>query len=316
MVLSACGGTGDREGTVSGDEHFIQLKLDRHGSDELVGYYMSGLLAPEDEGPFASRLVVKESGDYFVDVDRLARADSQSAASLEALAGNSRSVDWTAFQEFVSDTYFRVRDIPATRQDLYTQEGFVPGDPGWMSLETVGVMSTRRRRVFVKMDAVLHALRSYRENEDRIMYPEGTVFIGEHMDGEAVSETTVMWKSNSQWDFFAYDEQGRLADSTKALPRSRRVPTQCFGCHFGNKLYEPERSFPALAPDGPHGPRAVYVDESLRDPDVVRYFDEHRQRADGVLGLYVTILVSELRSRRTAGALDASTAELLTSLGL
>ena len=141
-------------------------------------------------------------------------------------------------------------------------------------------------------------------------------FIGEHVDGDATSETTVMRKSNGQWDFFAYDAMGHLADSTLAMPRARRVPTQCFGCHFGNKLYEPERSFPAPAPDGPHGPRAVYVPDHLRDSEVVRYFDEHRQRADGILGLYVTILVSDLRARRASGDLDRETDELLSSLGL
>ena len=88
------------------------------------------------------------------------------------------------------------------------------------------------------------------------------------------------------------------------------------GCHFGDKLFEPEKSFPMRAEPGPHGPRQVYVEEDLRDEEIVRRFDEHRRRSDTVLGLYTTLFVSSLRAERRAGTLDESDAVLLDSLDL
>ena len=316
MLFTACGGRERDASNGSRDERFVALDLDRRGTDEVIGYYMGAFLPSGREDPFETRLVVKESDEYFVDIERFMALDSASAINLVAAAPDG-SVDWDAFTDFVSSTYFRARGIPTTRLDLDEEQSFAAVNPDWMSVDVIGVMSTQRRRVFVRRQHVIDALRAYRANEDRIIYPDGTVFIGEHLDGNRVSETTVMRKSSGGfWDFFAYDSTGALADSTLPMPGSRHVPTQCFGCHFGDKLYEPERSFPGLAPDGPYGPRELYVGDSLRDPDVVRYFDEHRQRSDGVLGLYATLLVSELRAEREQGRLDPSIINLLESLGL
>ena len=103
-------------------------------------------------------------------------------------------------------------------------------------------------------------------------------------------------REDGHWDFFAYGPDGTPTTETAARPRPLRVPTQCVGCHFGSKLYEPEKSFPAEAADGPHGPRVLHVDDAARKPDVVQFFDEHRKRSDHVLGLYATLLVSQLLS--------------------
>jgi hypothetical protein len=141
--------------------------------------------------------------------------------------------------------------------------------------------------------------------------------VGEHYEGEALVETTVMRKrADGYWDYFAYDASGGLASQTTTPPRALDVPTQCVGCHFGEKLFEPERSFPAEAPPGPHGPRGIYVDDALRDAEVVAFFDEHSKRSDHVLGLYGTLFIAQLRAQEAAGSLPAADAALLDDLGL
>lgn len=320
ILLAACAGCGGgRDGSPrpAADARFIELDLEKRATDDIVGYYMGAYVPPGPSGAFEERLAVREGDRYYVDLDRFREIDSLSATALGRIAGDDRLVDWAGFSAFLSQTYVRARQIPDERQSLYDDEDF-SGDPEvWMHLDVLGVMSTHRRRVFVRKADVLEALRAYRDNEDRIIYPGGTVFIAEHLDDGGVTETTVMRKSSSgYWDFFAYDSTGVRADSTLPAPRSRQVPTQCVGCHFGDKLYEPERSFPAEAEAGPHGPRQVFVTESLRDPKVVRYFDEHRKRSDGILGLYATILVSQLRSEQEAGSLDQESTRLLNALGL
>ncbi len=298
------------------DDRFVLLDLGQRATDEFIGYYVQPFSdGPED--PFESRLVIREGGSYYVDMERLAARDSLGAKTLLELADDRRRIDEHSFDEFIARTYYRVRRIPEDLATLRSAERFDPDSPEWLRTELVGVMSTQRRRIYTRMADVVSALRAYRDNEDRIIYPPGTVFIGEHLDGDRVSETTVMRKSAALgWDFFAYDTDGRRADSTLARPRSRKVPTQCVGCHFGDKLYEPERSFPALAPDGPHGPRRLFVPEILRDVEVVQYFDEHRKRSDGVLGLYATLLVAQFRADRDRSDLSQDRAAILESLGL
>ncbi len=315
-VALTVAGCSDENATVgTPDERFVELDLDRRATDDLVGYYMGAFLAPEAKDPFDARLVVLDDGKYFVDVEALSSVDSVSAERLLAAAVDDRKVDWDAFAGFVSDTYRRARRIPESRSVLAEQEGFVDESAAWMKVDVIGVMTTQRRRVFVRQADVVEALRSYRSREDRVIYPAGTVFIADHLEGGEVTETTVMRKTDrGDWDFFGYDRDGDLVDSTLAMPDARHIPTQCVGCHFGRKLYEPERSFPATVADGPHGPRAIFTDN--RDATVVRYFDEHRNRSDRVLGLYATILVSRLRSEREAGGLDRELADLLAALDL
>ena len=55
---------------------------------------------------------------------------------------------------------------------------------------------------------------------------------------------------------------------------------------------------------------------ALRDPEIVRFFDEHRKRSDTVLGLYNTLFVAGLKAAREQGALPPTEAALLDTLGL
>ncbi|HUF09848.1 MAG TPA: hypothetical protein VMO47_11035, partial [Rhodothermales bacterium] len=140
-------------------------------------------------------------------------------------------------------------------------------------------------------------------------------FIAAHeVAGETV-ETTVMTKRpDGFWDFAVYGQDGGIAATTSTPPKELKSPTQCVGCHFGSKQFEPERSFPAHASPGPHGPRQIYVDDELRDLETVKYFDEHRKRSDTVLGLYGTLFVARLRAEGEPGRLSAEDVQLLERL--
>ena len=178
-------------------------------------------------------------------------------------------------------------------------------------------MTTARRHIYVPEAALRSALAAYHQNGERLLYPVGTTMVGEHHLGGAHVETTAMRKrADGFWDFFTYDTEGNLAKSTNTPPRKLKTPTQCVGCHTGNKPFEPERSFPDEALPGPHGPRALYVDDALRDPEVTAFFDEHRKRSDTVLGIYNTLFVAQLRADRRAGRLGEADVRLLEGLGL
>lgn len=312
VTCPACG-AGDDDGL---PDSFMRLSIDKSDPERLLRTYLGGYVAPEPSDPFEAGVLHDRGGRLFVDMESLRRYQPAAAIHLTDVDGNGR-IDWEEFESFVHSTYHTVRSAPATLDDLLRQVSFDPTDPNWMRVDVNGVMTTARRRVYVRESAIRDALGHYNERDRRIIYPIATTFIGEHrVDGEVVETTVMRKREDGFWDYFVYGADGSLAEGTTTPPRELASPVQCVGCHFGDRLFEPEKSFPARARPGPHGPRQVYVDEELRDAEVVRFFDEHRRRSDTVLGLYTTLYVSKLRAERREGRLSETDAALLDSLPL
>ena len=287
------------------------LKLDKSDPERLLTYYLGGYASDEGSDPIEAGLLRKEGSTYWLDRSVLAERHPVAAARLE----ETDILDWDAFATFLQATYYDARELPPSIEAL--REEMPAGDSAWFTVEVDGVMTTARRRVSVPIAALRTALEAYYQNDQAVIYPVGTTFIGEHWQDGAVVETTAMRKRDDGfWDYMTYGSEGRLTSKTTTEPRALQTPTQCAGCHFGDRQFEPERSFPAEARPGPHGPRVLYVDDAIRDPEVVRFFDEHRKRSDTVLGLYATLYVSELRAKRNAGTVDDAEDALLERLGL
>ena len=283
LILTAC----------RGEDPSGRLRLDAGNvRPDVARFYFGSYLDGAD--PFETGVLEDDGGSIYVNPKALAGYLPDGTPALDADADGRISKEELA--AFVEATYTAARRLPATLADFQAQ---VAGDStAWFTIELHGVMTTARRRISVREGALRAALAGYDESGKALLYPTGTTIIGEHVDeNDAVLETTVMRKrTDGLWDFFVYDAQGRLAPATTTEPRALRVPTQCVGCHFGNRAFEPEASFPAAAPDGPHGPRALYTPDAWRDADLVAFFDEHRKRSDHVLGLYNTLFVAKLRA--------------------
>ncbi|MBT8400609.1 MAG: hypothetical protein KJO98_09040 [Rhodothermia bacterium] len=295
FVLFAC--SPEDSSRLGPDGGWLHLDLGRRASNELISYYAGGMLSPPSD-PFAAGLVAQRGSRFYLNLDSLSAIDYVVAERLRTAASGESGIGWDDFATFLEDVYPRLRQQPATATELFNRIGYAgPDDPEWMIVEVTGVMSTMRRRVAVQRSLVVGAISRYEAAGDALVYAEGTAFVAEHLEDSLVREVTVMVKrEDGYWDFFAYGPDGSPASETAAKPRPLRVPTQCVGCHFGSKLYEPEKSFPANAADGPHGPRVLHVDDRMRNTDVVQFFDEHRKRSDHVLGLYATLYLSRLLS--------------------
>ena len=298
-------------GCRSGDAGPLRVDMGRRDPEPLLRFYLGAYLGPGGGDPFAAGIVAKDGDAFTVDPAALAAHLPDGAPALDADAdGTLTGEELTAFAQA---TYGTARAFPATLDALRAETRYSEG----FRLDTRGVMSVARRHVYVPEANLRSALARYRANGERIVYPAGTVFVGEHhlADAGAPDETTVMRKrADGQWDFFVYGANGRLADATHTAPRPLRSPTQCVGCHFGPRAFEPEKSFPAPAPPGPDGERAVYTD--FRDEATTRFFDEHRKRSDRTLGLYATVYTARLRAARAAGTITPEDAALLGSLGM
>lgn len=313
VLAGACGSPEDN--TVREDASRVWVDLDNSDPERLLRFYFGGFVGSEGGDPFAAGLLFHDDGRFHLDMDALEERLPGAAAALQPAADDQR-LEWEELAVFLNDSYYAVRQLPPTLDALRSEVPY-RDTTGWFHVALDGVMTTARRHVYVTEAALRAALAGYRQQGERLFYPTGAVIVGEHVEDGALVETTVMRKrGDGFWDFFTYGTDGALTTRTRPSPRSLKTPTQCVGCHFGAKLFEPERSFPGEAPPGPHGPRALYVEERFRDRDVVVFFDEHRKRSDTVLGIYNTLFVAGLRADRREGRLSDEDVRLLTGLGL
>lgn len=294
---------------------YVPLVIDKDDPEHLLRYYFGGYGSPSGSDPFRRGLLLARGSRFYLNLDSL-EAVYPGAASRLVDANADQHFDWDELEVFIDQTYAEARRLPPTLADLRATVPYEDETGAWFVVDVHGVMSTARRKLYVPVDALRDALRQYEERGQQLVYAPGTTIVGEHYLDDARVETTVMRRRNDGfWDFFVYDADDRLADSTSTPPRGLKAPVQCVGCHFGNRLFEPEKSFPARAQPGPHGPRQVYVDEALRNAEVTRRFDEHRKRSDDVLGLYGTLYVAQLLAERQEERLAPEDAALLEALG-
>lgn len=290
----ACGGTGDSPP----NEHDSGVRIVLEGADDrrLLSFYIGGMVSDEGQDPFEAGFVEERSGRFYLILERISARLPELGSSLVSAAEDG-AIDWAELEPIIQAHYYDYRPIPRSIADLRTLKGDWRASGEWFSFEVNGVMSSSIRRIHVPKDALISALSSYRESGDRIMYNAGTTFISEHVEGDRVLEVSALTKRNDgYWDFYAYDESGEQTTRIRRDPTDLTVPTRCVGCHFGNRLFEPERSFPAESRPGPNGPRKMYVSEELKNADVVRMLDEHRKRSDTILGLYGTLFISQLKA--------------------
>lgn len=290
----------------------IPLRLDRSDPEPLLRSVLGGYAAEGGADAFDSGLVVRDGGGLALNPQRLSPGVREQLVD----ANGDGAIDWDELAAFLDATYYDAHGLPETLAEVRRQAPYAPGDTAWVDVEVDGVMTAARRRVFVPRQALREAMGAF-ASTGALRYPTGTWIVGEHLvEGSVVETTAKRRRADGFWDFAVYGPDGALVPATQTEPRPLRAPTQCTGCHLGQKLYEPEKSFPAAASDGPFGPRTYHVAEAARSREATVLFNEHARRDDGVLGLYATVYAGRLLAARAAGTLDPADAVLLDRLGL
>ncbi len=282
----------------------VPLRLDRDDPDKLLGSVLGVYAGGGD--PVAAGLLSRDGEGYVLHPQRLPPA----ARAALADANGDGAVDWDELAAMLEASYYAAADLPQNANGLPNE------DTPLFTVEVDGVMTAARRRISVSESALRDAMAAFAAG-GTLEYPAGTWIVGQHVVDDVVVETTAKRRrADGFWDFAVYGPDGALVPATQTEPRSLRVPTQCTGCHLGQRRFEPEKSFPGPASDGPFGPRAVHVPDGWRSAQATALFDEHARRDDGVLGLYATLYAGRLLDQRRQGTLAPQDAALLESLGL
>ncbi|GAB5537109.1 MAG: hypothetical protein Rubg2KO_33580 [Rubricoccaceae bacterium] len=298
----------------------VPLAIDKSNPERLMRSLLGGYV--DDADPFEAGLV-SGSGD---DLDLHPQLLSDDVRASLADANGDGALDWDELVPFFAATYTEGHGLPSTLDAFHAATGMEApasspdarsADSLWFTVDVDGVMTSARRRVSVPMSALRSAMDAFVEGGE-LVYPTGTPLIGVHLgeEGETLETTVKRRRADGFWDFAVYGADGQIAEATSTPPLPLKAPTQCTGCHLGQKLYEPEKSFPAEASDGPNGPRAYYVPDAWRSPEATALFQEHARRDDGVLGLYATLYAGRLMTERAGGSIAPDDAALLDRLGL
>ena len=280
----------------AGDPNSFVIDIGKSSPERLLRFYFGSYVSAVGGDPFDAGLLEEENGRYVLDKTKL-----PTEVQGQLVDGNGDgTLEWDELEPFLQATYYTVRPVAGTLDALEASLPYLADTSKTFVVDIDGVMTTARRRVRVEREIIKKALESFEANGQQILYPQGTVFIGEHWEGNQRVETTVMKKRGDDfWDYFVYDKEGELAPQTTTEPRALPVPTRCVGCHFGGKRFEPEASYPGPATPGPNGPRVIHVQASPNDTLLVGLLDEHEKRSDTVLGVYATIYAGELLRTET-----------------
>ncbi len=282
----------------------LVVDIGKRNPEQLMRFYLGAI-----DGVGGDSLLTTDGRRVAVRGDRI-----EALTGYRADTNSDGRLDWDETVALVAVTYRAGERYPATRDELEAQTDYRNDDVSF-TVDLQGTMTVATRRIFVPMSALRAAVASVDPANPRVMYPVSTTIVGEHWLDNALAETTVMTKrQDGFWDYYVYNASGQLADSTSTEPRPLQSPTQCAGCHFGSRTFEPEKSFPAPARPGPDGPRQFVSDVPRVSPDVVAFFDEHRRRSDTVLGIYATLFVGQLQEMAAAGNISDSDRRILATL--
>lgn len=293
-------------------ENAIKIDLDSSDDESLVAFYFGSFLGPDED---LSEVVVHQNGSWWMKKPTEAHNVSL-LTGIYAAAGSDGVLQWEELEGEVQASYYEARNAPPTVDALRSIVGNWT-EEDWFSHELNGQMTAFRRKLAVKKSNLWKALDQLADLSSPVIYPVGTAFIGEHLDNGVIMETTVMVKRpDSYWDFFAYGKDGYLTTFIHKEPNNLTVPTQCVGCHFGDRLFEPERSFPADARPGPRGVRSIYVAEEAKNGLIAKQLSEHAKRSDHILGLYATLFLAEINTRVGQGKASTREQEMINKLGI
>lgn len=270
-------------------EGYVGVQVDGKDKAGLAHFYVGSM-------PGAAPRATEHEGLFLID---RATLPSEMLAVVE-----DNRIEWSVFLDVVQEHYARWQSVPKTVDELLVGHPALLDSTYWFTKEVKGSLTDAWRAIHVPRTAIQQALHQTIDSTRAVVYPIGTVFLAEHrttLGGPVVEYMAMHKREDGAWNYLVFDADGAYTPVSLANPKAYAAPTQCTGCHFGDRAFEPERSFPGLAADGPFGTRSINVTPRIRELSNPSLLSEHAKRADHVLGLYGTLYLAEVQSRLERG---------------
>jgi formylglycine-generating enzyme required for sulfatase activity len=268
-----------------------------------------------------SNIVRRRGKELYIDLDQV---PSEKAAILRQIAAQQPPANDINREEmglYMEKHYYELTNPYPALQVLLRDYPY-RDNPDWLTVPVDSETFHRLRILRIDKNKVTAALTSYFDNNDRLLYPQGTLIAAESFDkkGVFVEAEVLRKRGDGFWNFAVYDHDGALIPSSVAFNDEGEVdpggqgfkPSQdCAACHRPDRLDlsgDPEA--PARVPI-----RAFFHRLPARVPQIhlgPEYYDHmaftelteaNAKQKDGVFGVYGSLLLSELAGRKRLATL-------------
>jgi formylglycine-generating enzyme required for sulfatase activity len=286
-------------------------------------YQLQTLLGTEAASPkvLQGKIVRRQGKELYVDLDQV---PSDKAAILRQIAAQQPPASDISREEmgwYMEKHYYELTSPYPALQVLLRDYPY-RDNPDWLTVPVDSETFHRLRILRIDKNKVAAALTSYFENNDRLIYPQGTLIAAESFDkkGMFVEAEVLRKRGDGFWNFAVYDHDGALIPASVAFNEDGEVdpggqgfkPSQdCAACHRMDRLDlsgDPEaparvpiRAFfhrlPARVPQIHLGP------EYYNHMAFTELTEANAKQKDGVFGVYGSLLLSELAGRKRLATL-------------
>jgi hypothetical protein len=288
-------------------------------------YQLQTLIGTEASSPkvLDGPIIRRQGKQLYIDLDAV---PPEKAALIREIAGDDESLLTITLGEMeaymVRHYYELTRPYPSL-QALQIEHPY-RDNPNWLTVPVDSVTFHRRRVLHIEKDRIVDALVSYFDNRLRLIYPQGTVIAADSFDpqGNFVETEVLRKRADTFWNFAVYDRDGSLLQTSIAFNERGevspalagfRAPGNCANCHRIDRLdFSGDPQPPMIAPvQGFFHRLPDHVAEIHLGPEYYSHqaFLELTEAAgrqkDGVFGVYGSLLLSELVSKKKLGTLTA-----------
>jgi formylglycine-generating enzyme required for sulfatase activity len=297
-----------------------------HNSHYLAAsflYQLQTMLGADADSPrvMDGRIVQRQGKELYIDLDRLAPKHAGTLRHIASGGASRGDISLTAMNAYMDSRYYQLTQPYPTLQALLKENPY-RNNPNWMTIPVDSSTFHRRRVLYIDKDRITEALESYFSNNDLLIYGNGTVIAAESFDkhGAFVEAEVLRKRGDTFWNFSVYDSRGAIVPESVAFdengepdPKTAglRTSRDCAVCHRIDRLdlsgdpeapvRSPVRGFfhrlPARTPEIHLGPE--YYDHMA----FTELTEANAKRKDGVFGVYGSLLLSELVSRKRLGTL-------------
>jgi len=326
-LLTACSRRGAQPPDSSDWLHITLPRRTVHNGHYLAAaflYQLQTLLGTLPDSPkvMNGRIVRRQGKELYIDLKQIPPDKASLLRKIAASQQPPGKISSEQMDAYMSEHYYEMTRPYADLKALLRDHPY-RDNPNWLAVPVDSVTFRRRRVLHISKERVADALAAYFDRNDRVIYPEGTAIVAESFDrsGKFIEAEVLRKRADAFWNFSIYDENGSLVPKSVAFDEEGQITPakqgfrafqSCAVCHridrldfsgdAGAPVQAPIREFFHLLPA--RVPQMHLAPEYLDHMAFTELTEATGKIKDGVFGVYGSLLLSELASRKRLGTLS------------